>query len=340
MRVRELWVLSLVVVVCLGGFMIPAAYADDLPENTWLFEEGVGIYTECLPDNLNEAELDGTAGWSSSTPRAHSNWCVTLNGIDGYVWTPLFTNDWPQISVEAWIYVNEFLTEVKTIPPGSTATYGYSYIDQQVIVGNDSCDGYSANAGFEFYVEGDKLGVSLTRSQAVWADTTLDTGTWTHVAFTFDRYVDGNNVFFYINGQRAGEGDIRHPLMMTHLVTIGRSPTEPREYLNGRIDEVLVYNSVRSEGRIKLDYENGPLAAYTPESAPVAALNRGAAVEWASVEDYHYQVEWSPDNATWEARSPVIYGTGDTMEWADDTTTSFHQPGQSYYRVMQLTDYY
>ena len=232
MRMNKLLILSLMAIMCLAGFMVPAAYGEDRDVSIWLFDEGTGSTAACLPDNVNQAELRDGASWSSATPDAYSSSCVTLDGINDWVFTPAYTSSWRQVSVEAWVYVNAFDTE-------------------QTIVANDPADGTSPWAGFELYVDGNKLALYIQAEQVLWADTTLETQTWTHVAFTYDHDGYGINTNIYVNGQLGGSRVCRGTILWTNLVSIGRSPTGPREFLNGKIDEVKLYHGVLSHGQIK-----------------------------------------------------------------------------------------
>ena len=329
MRIKELLILSLLVVIYVA--VVQTAYADGTSPNIWLFEEGSGSSEPCVPNYVNTATLQNGAGWSSDTPRAYSNYSLDLDGTNDYVSTPLYCRDdaetegWRTISVEAWV------------KPDSVDT-GYSFI-----VNADWLQAFSLNL-YGSTIEAFVVGFNVT------APDTIVIGEWTHLAMTYDRYAQGQNLKLYINGNLAAAKRAEGPALnwdwyvyigMTNYNLTG-DPLAPNYAWNfdGKIDDVVVTRDVISGARIKFDYENGPLAVFTPEGALVDTINLGAAIEWDSEYGFQYQVEWSPDEATWEARSSVFYGTGGTMKWNDTTTTSFHQPGQGYYRVMQLNNYF
>ena len=322
MRVTKVLILPFLAIMCL--VMVQTAYAADRPLNIWLFEEGSGTSAQCLPDNINQGQLMGGAAWSAGTPLAGSNWSVSLDGINDYVSTPLSTptNDdaWRQLSAGAWIYIDQI--------ENSTTT--------QVIASNGWVK------GFDWYLYGNQLGVNIT-GLTFFADTTIDVNTWTHVAFTSDKDQMGDNIRMYINGEPAGQGRRLIASIRSNLGAIlylGRSLQSGGGYLDGKIDEVKIYHGVFTPVQIKFDYESGLAATYDPKSVPASTRNPGATVEWNSEWGYKYQVEWSPDNTNWSPRSEVLVGTGETMEWCDTTVRKFNQPGQNYYRVMQLTDIY
>lgn len=330
MRVKELWVLSLVLVVCLGGFMVPKAHAQGEPLNVWLFEEGIGVVAECWPEIDNYGDLMLGAGWSTDTPTGWSTSCLSLDGVDDYVWTPLVCLDpadspaegWRSVSVEAWIKIDAFAASTT-----------------QMIVEDDWINAFSLHIATNASLESSLWGF-VTRFP-VSADTPILPGVWYHIALTCDRYGPAPNLRIYVNGELDGTGVAGGPAFGdAYPVHIGASAWNQLHTVNGLIDDVMVRRGALSGARIRHNYENGLMAPVVPEDVPIDSLNLGAEIEWTSEYGYKYQVEWSPDDATWEERGPVMFGTGDVMRWEDTTTTSFHEPGQSYYRVLQLTNYY
>lgn len=108
----------------------------------------------------------------------------------------------------------------------------------------------SSGHAYQFYSTSNKL--NYNNGTIVQSTGTISTGSWTHVAVTFN----AGSVNFYINGSSAGTATAAssNPTN-TEAVTIGRAYNG--NYFNGKIDEVVVFNSALSASDITLIYNNG-----------------------------------------------------------------------------------
>jgi len=297
------------------------AYSADTVA-TYLMEEGNGIVTQSLPGNLFPADLVNGVAWDASTPLPSSNWCLSFDGLDDYVWTTLYTPDWSEISVEAWVYQDTI-----TDNPGIEMS-NYAIVDN---------DWYE---GFFFHTWGDAIGVFIGRTP-LYATTNIQPNTWYHVAFTWEGSKPGNNLKIYVNGQLENKRrayHVRGSLEGIYDVFIGATAYSQSLKMDGKIDEVSIVNGVLTPGQIAFDYQNSLTGTYTPESVAIASANLGAVVEWNSQFGATYQVEWSPDNSNWEVRDSAVIGNGDTMRWNDTAAAGFHQTGSSYYKVTKIKE--
>ncbi|MHC4121933.1 MAG: LamG domain-containing protein [Planctomycetota bacterium] len=82
---------------------------------------------------------------------------------------------------------------------------------------------------------------------------------WTHVVATYDGGTTSASVKLYINGAQVDDTDSENNAgsfvsaeNLTHAVWIGRYSTF---YANGKIDDVLIFNAVKSATEIKSIYE-------------------------------------------------------------------------------------
>ena len=300
------------------------AYGADTAA-TFLMEEGAGIITYSLPGNYYFGDLVGGVAWDASTPNPSSNWCLDFDGVNGHVWTDLITESWSDITVEAWVYFN-FLDPVT---PGNS---NYAIADSDWI------------DGFFLHTWGDDIGLFLGKTP-LYANDSFETGTWYHVAFTWDGSGPGNNLKLYINGQlknqRRGyhvKGSLQGADASNYEVYFGATAWTQTLAMDGKIDDVKIVNEVLSPGQIAFDYQSGLLATYSPEGIVTASANLGAVVEWTSQFGATYQIEWSPDNSNWVVRDSAVIGNGDTMRWNDSDAGAFHQTGSSYYKVTKIQE--
>ena len=173
---------------------------------------------------------------------------LTFDGVDDHVLVA--PNDSlalsNQLTFEAWVYTAE--SRCNTII--SRGPHGEDYIFQ---VGYDGAGDCTTRRLSLFTAGG-------------WASTptaTIPLSTWTHVAVTFD----GAFKRFYINGVTAGNVANSSALVQTASpLSIGRQGTASGcncNFFKGRIDEVRIWNVVRSAAQINQNW-NKPLAGNEP----------------------------------------------------------------------------
>ncbi|MEM2974375.1 MAG: LamG domain-containing protein, partial [Candidatus Micrarchaeia archaeon] len=165
---------------------------------------------------------------------------LSFNGSTSYVDcgnSTNLTNMTTSLSMEAWIYPNEWMTLYDTILESSTGGEGYRIWSP---AGGTSIGATIYN------------GTSVVR---VNSDLTL--ATWTHVLATYN----GSDFILYINGMAVNttitSGSIT---TTTPRFAIGRDTALGR-YFNGRIDEVRIYNRVLSPSEV-LDHYQSSLYKY------------------------------------------------------------------------------
>jgi hypothetical protein len=81
----------------------------------------------------------------------------------------------------------------------------------------------------------------------------IESGAWTHIAFTFD----GDTSISYVNGEEVAnngdrDGETTYEGAPSFVVGI-RSKEAAGEYFKGAIDEVALWNGVRSPEQIQAD---------------------------------------------------------------------------------------
>ncbi|MGH8046453.1 MAG: glycoside hydrolase family 2 TIM barrel-domain containing protein [Chthoniobacterales bacterium] len=200
----------------------------------WAFDEGSGTTAADSSGNNRTATLLTGSGWTAS---GHTNNAITFNGTNGKAsFTAVDTN---QLTVSAWIY--------------------------QIDAGNSAFPRIVAMPGYRFFVDANKLGLAtegggLDSRSPVGA---VSTGTWIHVAVTYDRTVNAQPKY-YVNGVQtaAGTGGTATG-GNTNAGTgyIGNLAAGNRAF-NGRIDDMRIYTRILSAGEI------GQLAGAAPGNTP------------------------------------------------------------------------
>ena len=108
----------------------------------------------------------------------------------------------------------------------------------------------SSSHAYQFYSTGNKL--NYNNGTIAQSSGTITTGSWTHVAVTFD---GAGGVTFYIQGSPAGTATAAttNPTN-TQQVDLGRAYNG--NYFNGKMDEVAFFNSELSAATISKIYTN------------------------------------------------------------------------------------
>ena len=166
------------------------------------------------------------------TAPASANNCLSFDGIDDYIDC---TNDYSlqmsdNVTVEAWIL--------------TTSSNRYQGIASKLVHEGDR-EGYS----LEIW-EDNKLHFSLGCNWSDWSQAEssipLSTGTWYHVAGTYD----GNTIRVYLNGELQGATTYTSGIMdsQTPLVIGSRYGDW---FFSGKIDLVRIWNYARSQEQIQ-----------------------------------------------------------------------------------------
>jgi len=152
------------------------------------------------------------------------------------------------VSITAWIYLNSLTENMQVLQKdGNEGQHLYSLS----ILGEDGCRGapeicdLPKRFGLELYLDG------VSHSE-IWSETSMETGKWLHVAAT---YGDGEAAL-YLNGQPDGsyqvEGLVGTSTASVHIG--GGIRAKKSNFLNGKLDEVRVYNRPLTEGEVRAIY--------------------------------------------------------------------------------------
>ncbi|BDX38975.1 hypothetical protein CYCD_23300 [Tenuifilaceae bacterium CYCD] len=193
------------------------------------------------------------------TQTAQGNNSLSFDGSNDYV--SLGTIAPSTFTVEAWV------------KPEYKETYN------TIITTRD----LSASTGFGLYVNTNSnpeiILIGNATSKTVTASDHLTEGEWAHIAAT----CDGSSVNLYVNGILAGSASLSSFNAGTKNMTIGDEPDYDL-YFKGNIDEVRVWNTVRTLDEVNQDMNqqtsgtNGLLAYYNFNQGVANASNLGLTI--------------------------------------------------------------
>ena len=142
-------------------------------------------------------------------------------------------------TLEAWINVAQFQS---TFPNISTI-FG---LEEEVGVGNNALLLRLGDAGLANNLVQFVISVGGTQHKLA-GSTALETDRWYHVAATYD----GTEMRLYLDGQLDGARSQTGDADALGNLRLGKSFTDDLRYLNGRLDDVRIWRTVRSEADIQ-----------------------------------------------------------------------------------------
>jgi hypothetical protein len=156
---------------------------------------------------------------------------LQLDGVDDYVNLPAMTFG-GAVTVEAWVYVDQHQFWQRIIDFGNGAA------------NNNIILGFSSNTGNMFW-ETFQGGTG----QKLITNDVFPTNQWVHVTAVNDGQGNG---YIYWNGELKASGNLLAPLNVTRNNNyIGRSNWSADAYFKGKMDDVRVWNTARTQTDIK-----------------------------------------------------------------------------------------
>ena len=197
----------------------------------WKFDEGSGTTAYDSSGYSNHGTLVNGPVWTTG----QVDGALNFNGLDDYV----NVNDDPsldipeKITIEAWVNVDNG-SDFRAVVV-KQANYHFRIHD-----------GY---LGFVFWSAGGWRGAEDNT-------TLLDNDTWYHVAVSFDTV--NNIIKFYANGDNVKTMTNSWNMVTNdNPLTIGSASGAIKNYFNGTIDEVAIYNRGLTPEEIQQHYQNG-----------------------------------------------------------------------------------
>ncbi len=235
----------------------------------------------CGQDLLASWSFDSSTGTNFNDGTGHGYTIVSTNlgltdGVKGKAlncigtsYKPVVLNSLnnfsaPQFSIEAWIY-----SYIDLVNPGSFLNYK-TIISYQTWA-SGLAEGYSLEIT-------DQGVIQATLSQAInpgswigcYSDSIIKPRTWYHVVFTYD----GNTMCVYLNNRLAGKqayaGGYIPPHQNAYIGVQVGTDNSLRNWFNGKIDEMKIYNYALSTTEIAKSYNS-----VTVSSTPQFKINLG-----------------------------------------------------------------
>lgn len=228
------------------------------PVGEWKLDENMGVIANDWSGNGNGGSFTGSPIWATGRLGSAVNFKgVTGNGID--LVNGASIKNMSAYTIEAWVNVNtlpsaEIIYEIHSEPVANSSSYARLELAFANVTG---CGTNVFSASF-------RTGDSTSTKYSLCGLTSRNANTWYHVAFIFDSVTDIHKL--YVNGvldnslnQAVGAIANTDPI---HVPIIGNwdDGTAP---MDGKIDNVILYDYARTPAQVTWDYNrSAPLAQY------------------------------------------------------------------------------
>ncbi|MBR99553.1 MAG: hypothetical protein CMC57_06255, partial [Flavobacteriaceae bacterium] len=216
---------------------------------------------------------------------------IQLDGTNDYIKIPSTNDlkfDGDQFTFEAWV-------KLDTPPPQTSSSGNHTSSDRRYLIEKqDDWSLYFLNIDGNIYLEGRYRVTYAGNWPNVRSSSTIPLNTWTHVAFSFSR--SAGKLRVYINGSEVGSTNSNGAMTSTsYPIGLGAGYWgNPRNYIDGAIDEVRLWDVARSQSDIntyknqsvdgannlvlyyKLDETSGTTAADSSSNSNNGSLQGGA----------------------------------------------------------------
>ncbi|MFD2724965.1 LamG-like jellyroll fold domain-containing protein [Hyunsoonleella rubra] len=208
------------------------------------------------------------------TPNPPATAAIDLDGIDDYLESDLNLSGYNQLTIMAWVKLDKSFTETGTLISQGKMKIKVNKHKRVVARVN----GKSIVANSRKILEG------------------LQNGRWTHIAITFDSSIKNQKLKLFINGHLAKTGNDKlfsEAIGTTaDLFTIGKNVTNNKEFFNGDVDEVRLFDMALTESQVqKMVYQEITESANSVAGVTIPKLikddDTGATIPWSSLVAYY-----------------------------------------------------
>lgn len=193
-----------------------------------------------LPFNGNANDESGNNNHASTVnatlttdKNGNSNSAMNFDGVNDYLSIPSsnsLNSTTNSMSVCAWIFINEWYELYWSPIIAKSNNSGYGMYGFQLL-------NFNSRKQFEVQLKGNFIN----------ADYTFNKQQWYFVSFTWD----GNICKYFINGSKIFERTWNGTLNANSSpLLIGKDTPEITEYLNGKLDEIRIYDKAISENQV------------------------------------------------------------------------------------------
>jgi len=298
-----------------GGHLQTVNEAFSPPETAlvgyWEFDEGSGTIAHDSSGNGNNGVIH-TATWTDGIVGK----ALHFNGVDSWVEvpnSPTLTN-LSQITVEAWIQEDSITAQLKGIV--------------------SKCDGKAPPTNAEYFLgttENGKVFFETDRGTAIFSVQTTplitEAGRWYHVAGTWS----GDTYTIYVDGAPVLSGNCTPQTTLSNNlpVQIGRHGAESWVYFQGIIDNVKIYNCVRTAQQILADSNFGNVTSSISYAwnQQIPSVNNivtfSSNLAWNSSSVWSYSWDFGDGNTTQTAYSWIAHRYAPAGNYSVTLTTQF-----------------
>lgn len=251
-------------------------------------------------DNANDIQNNnhGTLQNGATFATGKIGQAFSFDGVDDFVVIPhsMSLNPTNALSLEAWIYINQYTFIPAIVSKGNVGNYFESY---SLAISDDGRLLFVLN----------RNGTSSGRSFVMGPIVSLNT--WSHVASTYD----GATMRVYLNGSEVGSVNHVGGIFVTpHPVVIGKNDREPNplgyptSYLSGLIDDVSIYNRALSASEIQSIYNAGGVGKCTECTPPEVSITGDDPVCPNSTQTYTATTDAANPAFAWSVAGGTING--------------------------------
>ena len=270
------------------------------PVGEWNFEEGSGTTAYDTSGNTNNGLLTNSPTWS---PGIHGK-SLNFNGSSQYISVPHNNSTFDVtsgVTLETWINLNAVNANNGIINKGSFANSQGVYSLMLYNWGNGSVPIFRLN------------GSTTEGAGQLTSSTPLTPGKWYHLAATYNQ----SKMTLYINGVSNTTNNY------STVITTDTNPLILGGYysssytLNGKMDDVRVYNYARTPAQIALDYNHGlPAIWYKFNECQGATVNDSINIGTTGTITIG-------STGTQSTLGTCVNGTGTTAAWGNGSNGKF-----------------
>jgi len=223
-----------------------------MDESSWTNDCSTGTATDSSGNGYNAKSCPNGTGPTTPAAGKFGN-ALDLDGVNDYMQPPTLTyGSTSQITLATWVYLD-----------GTAPSYT-SYIGTAI-----SCGGSLWSGGLTAGVVGTGIYLPMNDGNCHYATGTApSTGGWHHIVGTYD----GKKLRYFVDGAQSsttqycwgscGTGTAETEYVGTHSLSttqyIGTSSWDPFGHINGKMDEVRIYNRALSPAEVRQLYDWAP----------------------------------------------------------------------------------